>query len=58
MAAGLPPVEDDPDQLQQVFLNLINNSLDAMPSGGALAVSTRRGADGTPYAIFELTAAL
>jgi len=52
MVEGLPPVEADPDQLQQVFLNLINNSLDAMPAGGALSVSTRRGADDL---IVELT---
>ncbi|MGE0129830.1 MAG: sensor histidine kinase [Blastocatellales bacterium] len=45
MAEELPPVEADPDQLQQVFLNLINNSLDAMPAGGALSVSTKRSAD-------------
>jgi two-component system NtrC family sensor kinase len=37
---GLPPIEADPDQLQQVFINLINNSLDAMPRGGKLTVST------------------
>lgn len=37
---GLPPIEADPDQLQQVFINLINNSLDAMPLGGKLTVST------------------
>lgn len=45
MAEGLPRIEADPDRLQQVFLNLINNSLDAMPAGGALSVSTRRGAE-------------
>ncbi|HKS42952.1 MAG TPA: ATP-binding protein, partial [Blastocatellia bacterium] len=38
----LPPIEADPDQLQQVFINLINNSLDAMPAGGKLNVSTAR----------------
>lgn len=37
---GLPRIEADQDQLQQVFLNLINNSLDAMPSGGRLSIST------------------
>lgn len=37
---GLPPIEADPDQLQQVFINLINNSLDAMPLGGKLTFST------------------
>jgi signal transduction histidine kinase len=36
----LPQIEADPDQLQQVFLNLINNSLDAMPEGGLIRVST------------------
>jgi signal transduction histidine kinase len=38
---GLPPVPVDRDGLNQVFLNLINNSLDAMPDGGRLEVSTR-----------------
>lgn len=36
----LPAIQADPDQLQQVFINLINNSLDAMPHGGKLIVST------------------
>lgn len=40
IASGLPPIEADPDQLQQVFINLINNSLDAMPLGGKLTAST------------------
>ncbi|MCG3162026.1 MAG: Adaptive-response sensory-kinase SasA [Acidobacteria bacterium] len=45
MAEGLPPIEAAPDQLQQVFLNLINNGLDAMPAGGALSLSTKREAN-------------
>lgn len=40
MADHLPMIEADPDQLQQVFINLINNSLDAMPAGGMLTIST------------------
>jgi len=36
----LPPVQADPSQLDQVFLNLIFNALDAMPEGGELALST------------------
>lgn len=38
---ALPPLRADGDGLQQVFLNLVNNSLDAMPEGGCLVVSTR-----------------
>jgi signal transduction histidine kinase len=41
LADGLPPAPVDRDGLNQVFLNLINNSLDAMPDGGRLEVSTR-----------------
>jgi len=40
LSDSLPSIEADPDQLQQVFINLINNSLDAMPLGGQLQVST------------------
>jgi signal transduction histidine kinase len=46
LADELPPIEVDSDQLQQVFINLINNSLDAMPAGGALLISTRQARDG------------
>jgi two-component system, NtrC family, sensor kinase len=45
MGEGLPSIEADSDQLQQVFINLINNSLDAMPLGGKLSVSTALGVD-------------
>jgi signal transduction histidine kinase len=35
---GLPPVPGDPDQIQQVCLNLLTNAIHAMPAGGRLRV--------------------
>jgi two-component system NtrC family sensor kinase len=37
---NLPLLKADPDLLQQVFLNLILNSLQSMPMGGSLQIST------------------
>ncbi len=36
----LPLVEADPDLMQQVFLNLCLNAVQAMPEGGTLSIST------------------
>ena len=36
----LPPIQLDPKQFRQAFLNIIKNSLEAMPDGGKLTVST------------------
>ena len=38
----LPMINGSADRLQQLFLNLINNALDAMPNGGELTVSTHQ----------------
>lgn len=38
-------IKADEDQLQQVFINLINNSLDAMPQGGNLNIGSKCEAD-------------
>jgi two-component system NtrC family sensor kinase len=37
----LPCVSADRDSLHHVFLNLVNNSCDAMPKGGTLEIATR-----------------
>ncbi|HAV63075.1 MAG TPA: histidine kinase [Verrucomicrobiales bacterium] len=41
LAPDLPEVMADPIQLEQVFLNLTLNAVEAMPGGGVLAISTR-----------------
>jgi two-component system NtrC family sensor kinase len=38
---NLPRVSADRESLHQVFLNLVNNSCDAMPNGGELEITTR-----------------
>jgi signal transduction histidine kinase len=35
-----PVIAGDADRLQQAFLNLINNALDAMPEGGRMTITT------------------
>ena len=37
--SDLPPIAGDADRLQQVFINLFNNAMDAMPGGGELRVT-------------------
>ena len=39
---GLPSLSLVPDRIQQVFLNLILNAVDALPEGGLLEISTAR----------------
>lgn len=38
-AEGIPAITADPNQLQELFLNLIANALDAMGTGGTLQLS-------------------
>jgi two-component system, NtrC family, sensor kinase len=41
LARELPRVHGDSGELQQVFINLVNNAVAAMPQGGKLSVLTR-----------------
>jgi signal transduction histidine kinase len=47
----LPIAAGDPQELQQVFINLINNARDAMKGGGVLKVKTKPAPDGKRVAI-------
>lgn len=39
VARGIPPISGDPEQLQQLFGNLLLNAIQAMPNGGVVRVS-------------------
>ncbi len=41
MDTALPEVEIDPDQIQQVLINIITNAIQAMPEGGKLTIGAR-----------------
>lgn len=41
LSESLPTVKGDPRELQQVFLNIINNAISAMKGGGILTIVTR-----------------
>jgi signal transduction histidine kinase len=45
LAPNLPPVYGDRGQLEQVFLNIVLNTLDAMPKGGTLSISCNTTSD-------------
>jgi len=42
IAAGLPEVEIDTDQIRQVLINVITNAVQAVPAGGKLAIGARK----------------
>lgn len=44
--SSLPRISVDPNQIRQVFLNLVINAGQAMPNGGDLEIATYQAADG------------
>ncbi|MFZ1640911.1 MAG: ATP-binding protein [Candidatus Contendobacter sp.] len=55
--AELPPVECYPAELNQVFMNLIVNAIQAMPQGGVLTLRGQRQDDGQTRLQFQDTGA-
>ncbi|MFP4058680.1 MAG: sensor histidine kinase [Candidatus Brocadiia bacterium] len=51
---GPPAVRADPDRLRQVFANIVQNGIQAMPEGGTLSVTTES-ADGEARVVFADT---
>jgi len=53
IAPNLPPVWGDSEQLELAMLNLITNSLDAMPHGGSLSIRASRAESGVRIEITD-----
>jgi PAS domain S-box-containing protein len=53
MPAELPPVHVDSEKVRQVLLNLCNNAIEAMPSGGTLTLKAYPEADGVIIEIID-----
>ena len=45
----IPKISIDPDQMSQVFLNIIQNAFQAMPEGGTLHIATKYEASGSHF---------
>ncbi|MCX7016636.1 MAG: ATP-binding protein [Candidatus Sumerlaeota bacterium] len=45
-AGDLPAIWADSQQIRQVFINLLNNALDVLPSGGQMRITAARAFDG------------
>jgi two-component system NtrC family sensor kinase len=58
MDNGLNPVEADPLQLKQVFLNLILNATQAMPEGGELTIKTKNVRQGIEASVSDTGAGI
>ena len=55
LSSGLPSIVVSPDELEQVFINLVLNAVDAMPEGGTLHVASWQARDGRLAVAFSDT---
>ena len=55
LSNDLPIVTADPNQLKQVFINVLINAIEAMPAGGLLSVSTKLHEKRNGYKNLEIT---
>ena len=53
VAPGLPWLSVDAGQIEQVFLNLVTNSIDAMPTGGELSLTAALGKGGVELSVSD-----
>jgi signal transduction histidine kinase len=53
LSDGLPTVEANEQQLQQVLMHLLTNSLQAMPEGGEITIRTGRTPDGVTISVAD-----
>jgi two-component system NtrC family sensor kinase len=51
LEAGMPGIVSDRGQLQQVFLNILNNALAAVPDGGHIEIRTMADAEGVTVVV-------
>ena len=51
--ADIPEVRVNPDQMQQVFLNLMLNAIDAMSGEGVVSVSLKRNDDSVDISLAD-----
>ena len=53
LAEGLPPIEGNEHQLQQVLMHLTSNAQQAMPDGGTFSFRTRKDGDGVAIEVSD-----
>ena len=53
LTPDLPEFQFDSDKMKQVFLNVVLNSMEAMPQGGKLKVSTSKLDDGVSFKVSD-----